>query len=127
MIKGMESVLLFSQNAKKLADFYKEKVGLKVTNEFMMGEKDEVYEFKMKQGTPLYVIDHSKIKGKNKTPERMMINLEVDDIEKEVKRLTKARVKKTQDIYHVEGYGYIATFEDLDGNFFQLVQVRASK
>jgi len=31
-----------------------------------------------------------------------------------------------QDTYHIEGYGYISTFEDVDGNYFQLVQVRAS-
>ena len=53
-----------------------------------------------------------------------MINLEVDDIEKEVERLKKAKVKLIQDIYHIEDYGKIATFEDIDGNYFQLVQVR---
>ena len=126
MIKGIESVLLFTEDAKKLAKFYKEKVGLKITFEAMMDEKDDMYEFKMKSGSPLYVINHSKVKGKNQKPERMMINLEVDDIEKEVNRLNKAKVKKIQDIYHVENYGYIATFEDIDGNYFQLVQIRAS-
>ena len=53
-----------------------------------------------------------------------MFNLEVDDIEKEVKRLKHARAKLVQDIYHIEDYGKIATFEDVDGNYFQLVQVR---
>ena len=127
MIRGMESVLLFSENAKKLATFYKEKVGLKITFEAAMDKDDDMFEFKMKSGSPLYIIHHSKVKGKNKQPERMMFNLEVDDIEKEVKRLVKTGVKKTQDIYHVEGYGYISTFSDLDGNYFQLVQVRAKK
>lgn len=128
MIKGLESILLFSENAKKLATFYANKVGLKITFEAVMGENDEeMYEFKMKSGSPLYIIDHSKVKGKNKTPERMIVNLEVDDIKKEVKRLDKAGVKKTRDIYHVEDYGYIATFEDPDGNYFQLVQVRGAK
>lgn len=126
MIKGIESLILFSENAKKLAKFYKEKVGLKITFEAMMDEKDDMYEFKMKSGSPLYIIHHSKVKGKNQKPERMLFNLEVDDIEKEVDRLDKAKVKKTQDIYHVENYGYIATFEDIDGNYFQFVQVKAS-
>jgi len=40
--------------------------------------------------------------------------------------LKKAGVKVVAEIYHVEGYGWLATFEDLDGNYFQLVQVRAS-
>jgi len=43
-----------------------------------------------------------------------------------VERLEKVGVKKIQDIYHVEGYGYIATFEDIDGNYFQLVQTKAN-
>ncbi len=129
MIRGIESVMLFSENAEKLAKFYKEKVGLKITFEAVMGEgKDEtnMYEFKMKNGSSMNIMDHKKVKGKNKSPNRMMINLEVDDIEKEVKRLVKNKVKKIQDTYHVEGYGYVATFEDMDGNYFQLVQVRAN-
>lgn len=127
MIRGIESVLLFSENAAELAGFYKEKVGLKLTNEFLMEEKDEVYEFKMPQGSPLFIGDHSKVKGKNKLPDRMLFNLEVDDIEKEAKRLKKNKVKLVQDVYHIENYGYIATFMDVDGNFFQLVQTRPAK
>lgn len=124
MIKGIEGILLGSQNAKKLADFYKNKVGLKVTMEAEMGENNEaLFIFGMK-GCGLYIIDHSKVSGKNKNPDRFIFNLEVDDIEKEVARLDKAGVKKNQDIYHVEDYGKIATFEDVDGNYFQLVQVQ---
>ncbi|OGH16464.1 MAG: hypothetical protein A3C30_04715 [Candidatus Levybacteria bacterium RIFCSPHIGHO2_02_FULL_40_18] len=127
MIKGIESVLLGSANATKLAKFYREVVGLEQTMEFEYGEEGEKgYEFALKGGSGFYINDHSKVKGKNKNPERMIINFEVDDIEKEAKRLKRAKVKVQQDIYHIEGYGLIATFVDPDGNFFQLVQVRAS-
>ena len=126
MISGIETINLFSENAKNLADFYKNKVGLKVTVEAEMGENgEEVYGFDFDEGSGLYIMDHSEIKGKSKDPNRCIFNLEVDDIEKEVERLEKAGVKKTQDTYHIEGYGYIATFEDIDGNLFQLAQVRA--
>ena len=54
----------------------------------------------------------------------IFVNFEVDDIKKDVKKLEGARVTKIQDIYHVESYGWIATFEDSDGNYFQLVQIR---
>ena len=92
-----------------------------------MGENDEeLYTFEMKQGSILYIVDHSKVKGKNKTPERMIINFEVGNIKEDVKKLEKAGVKKIQDIYHVEEYGYIATFEDIDGNYFQLVQTKSN-
>lgn len=126
MVKRIESILIGSEDAGKLAQFYKDVVGLKQSAEMEIGEEGEKgYEFTM-EGTSLYITDHSEVKGKNQNPERVMFNLEVDDIEKEVKKLDEKGVKKQQDIYHVEGYGLIATFIDPDGNFFQLVQVRAS-
>ncbi len=49
MIRGLESVMLFSGNAGKLAKFYKEKVGLKSTGEFEMVENgEEVYMYEWK-------------------------------------------------------------------------------
>ena len=127
MIKGIESITLFSENAKKLADFYKNKVGLKMTLEAEVGEQGEnLFGFEIKGGSGFYIMDHSDVKGKNKDPKRIILNLEVSDIEEDVKRLDDAGVKKIADIYHMQNYGYIATFEDPDGNYFQLVQVKAS-
>jgi len=127
MIRGFESLLIGSENAKKLTDFYKEKVGLEIGLEAEMGEANEaLYELKLGKGPNIYIIDHSKVNGKNKNPDRVIFNLEVDEIKKEVERLKKAKVKQIQDVYHIEGYGWISTFEDIDGNYFQLVQVRAS-
>ncbi len=124
MIKGIDGILLGSSNAKKLADFYKTKVGLKLTGEYEMGDKNtDLYIFELK-GCGLYIMDHSKVKGKNQQPGRFILNLEVDDLAKEVKKLVSAKVKVIQDIYHVEDYGKVATFEDVDGNYFQFVQVK---
>ena len=95
MIKGIESVTLFSENAKKLADFYSKKVGLKVSMEAEMGDKGEkLFGFEFASSSGFYVVDHSRVRGKNKNPERMIVNFEVDDIKKEVKKLYKAKVKK---------------------------------
>lgn len=125
MIKGIESITLFSENAKALAHFYKDKVGLKMTLEAEVGEKGEnLFGFEMKGSPGLYVMDHAEIKGKQTDPKRIIFNLEVDSIEEEVKRLDDNGVKKIQDTYHMQNYGYIATFEDLDGNYFQLVQIK---
>jgi len=128
MIKKLESITLFSQNAAKLANFYKKVVGLKVTMEAEMGEGKtaaNLFGFEMKSGSPLYIVDHLDIKGKAKEPKRIIFNLEVDKIDPEVTRLKRKKVKLIAPKYHVEGYGYIATFADIDGNYFQLVQVRA--
>ena len=126
MIQRLEAILIGSADAEKLAKFYREVVGLKMGMVMDMGDKGEQgYEFPLK-GVGLYILDHSKVKGKTKDPSRVMFNLEVDDIEKEVARMKRKKVEPAQDIYHVEGYGLIATFADVDGNFFQFVQVKAS-
>lgn len=125
MIKKVDAVLLSSPNAKKLSAFYTDKVGIKFQFEGEMGDGDNVFGASWKGSNDFIVMDHSKVKGKNRQPERYMINFEVDNIEKEFKRLKSAGVKIVAPIYHIEDYGYTATFEDPDGNYFQLVQVRA--
>ena len=127
MYRGIDAILLYSQDPKKLADFYKEKVGftLEMTGEYGEDVKDTFYMFKVGDSKQFGVLHHSKVKGKNKEPERYMINFEVKDIEAAVGKLKKNKVKLIADIYHVQDYGKIATFEDIDGNYFQLVQVRA--
>ena len=123
MFRKLDGVMLSSQDTKKLATFYREKVGLDQTGEYEMGEDgNSAFEFGKVQ---FFINPHDKVRGKNKNPERFMLNFEVDDIKKTVTRLKKNKVRLIQDIYHIEGYGYIATFADLDGNYFQLVQVRA--
>lgn len=125
MIRGIDAILLSSPNAKKLAKFYTDKVGVKFQFEGEMGDGDSVFGASFKGSNDFIVMDHSKVKGESKQPERYLINFEVDNVEKEFQRLKKAGVKVIAPVYHVEDYGYIATFEDIDGNYFQLVQVRA--
>jgi len=126
MIRKIDGILLSSPDAKKLSAFYRDMLGLKIGMEAEMGDGgDKVYVFQLRDGSDLVVMDHSKIKGKSPQPERYMINFEVDDIDTEVKRLKEKKAKLIQDIYHIEEYGRVATFEDPDGNYFQLVQVRA--
>ncbi len=125
MIKALDGVLLSSEDSQKLADFYKEKVGLNCTMEFEMGDKSEnVFVF---EDVKLYINQHSEVHGQTKEPERFILNFETDDIEEEVGKLDKAGVKKIKDTYHIEGYGLVATYEDVDGNYFQVVQVREGK
>jgi len=128
MIYGIDGILLSSNDATKLSKFYRDVVGLKIGMEADMGDSgDKVYGFSLKNGSDFVVMDHSKVKGKSTQPERYMINFTVDDIEADVKRLKEANVKLISDIYHIEDYGQVATFEDPDGNYFQLVQVKAKR
>lgn len=123
MVKNFESVIIGSQNATKLANFYKKKVGLKQSWDAVMGKNANVYGFSIGK-IDLVIMDQSKVKGKSKDPSRLMFNLEAGNIEKEFAKLKKAGVKVVAKIHHVQEYGYLATFEDLDGNYFQLVKTK---
>lgn len=125
MIRGIDGINLSTSKTgfAKMFRFYKDTVGLKVDIEAEMGNGAELAGFKIGKDN-LYLITHSKVKGKNAQPARYMINIEVDDIKKETARLKRAKAKQIQPVYHVEQYGYISTFADPDGNYFQLVQVR---
>jgi predicted enzyme related to lactoylglutathione lyase len=123
MITNVDGINLNSENAGSLADFYKDTVGLQLEDEAVMGEDQKFYWFKIGDSN-LYIIDHSEVSGKNPNPQRMFFNLEVDSFDSEMERLDKAGVKKIQDKYHIESYGWVATYEDPDGNYFQIVQVR---
>lgn len=126
LIKGLDAVIISSENTKVLADFYKEKVGIKFNSEFEYGEEGASgYMFSL-GNVGFTIMPSMEVKGKNQSPGRIMLNIEVDDCEAECKRLKDAGLNCTQDVYHIEGYGYVCTFEDPDGNHFQLVQVRAS-
>lgn len=124
MIKGLEGILLSSENAKALAEFYQDKVDIKIKEEYEMGENSNVFDMDSGEGSSFMILDHSEVKGSSKEPQRFMMNFEVSDIDKSVEEVSGKGVKVIAEKYHIEGYGYIATFEDLDGNYFQLVQVR---
>lgn len=127
MIRGIDSITISAGNATKLAEFYRETVGLKQTMEAEMGEKDKVFGFDVGGSQNFAIFDHSEVKGKNKNPERFLINFEVEGaIEAAIKKLEKKGVKRVSELNHIENYGKTCTFEDPEGNYFQLVQVRES-
>lgn len=123
MVKNFESIIISSGNATKLAKFYKDKVGLKQTWDAVMGKDQNVYGFTIGK-MDLVIMDDPKVKGKNKNGSRVVFNLEVDNLNKDFAKLKKAGVKVIAPIYHIEEWGHVATFEDLDGNHFQLVKTR---
>ena len=129
MIRGIDSILLSSEDATALANFYKEKLGLKLSadGEGEMEGGDKVFMFDIGGKQLLAIADHSELHGKNSNPARYMINFEVEgDIESKIEKLEADGVKKIGGLHHIEGYGKICTFEDPDGNYFQLVQIRES-
>ncbi len=113
---NFNSILVGSDNPKKLSDFY-EKVFEKKPD---MAE-DEYRGF-LAGTTFLSIGLHDKIKGKNPQPERVLLNFETKEVKKEFARIQKLGAKVIAEPYQMgEGDAWIATFEDPDGNYFQLV------
>ena len=65
---------------------------------------------------------HSEVKGRNASPGRLIWNLETTDVKGEAARFKAAGATVVAEPYSFEGYpdSWIATFEDPDGNYFQL-------
>lgn len=113
---SLNSILLFSEHPTELVAFYKE-----------VFQKDPDWSggdfngFDMGAGE-LIIGPHSKLQGKNTSPERMMINLETDDVDREFKRIKELGAKVVAEPYHPkeEESMTIATLSDIDGNYFQL-------
>ncbi len=110
------SLLLFSEDPEKLADFYQK-----------VFEKDPGWSSGGYTGWQLghgmfMVGPHDKVHGENKNPERMMFNFETDDVEEEFERIKKLGAKVIAEPYspgEAEDM-LLATLADPDGNYFQL-------
>ena len=115
---NFNSILVFSEDPKKLSEFYG-KVFQKEPEWDQGG-----YTGYMVGSAFLTIGPHDKVKGKNKSPERIMINLETKEVKEEFERIKKIGAKVIAEPYSMgddESNGLIATFADPDGNFFQLL------
>jgi predicted enzyme related to lactoylglutathione lyase len=65
---------------------------------------------------------HSEVHGRNAAPGRLIWNIETTDVQGEFDRMKAAGATVVAEPYGFEGYpdSKIATFEDPDGNYFQL-------
>ena len=115
MFMGMHSVLIWSEDAKRLVPFYRDVLGLKPQME------NEGFAVFLLNGAGLVIGTHSEVQGRSRDPNRMMVNLRVDDCQAEYERLRGQGVEfvraPTKDAIHI-----IATFHDPDGNTLQLME-----
>ena len=122
MFKNISYVLIWSSDYKKLADWYKDKLGLKVIEEFNHPDDSGVsFEF-TSGGSRLWIGQHSKVKGKNNDFHRHMINIDVDSVS-HVYEYLKNRGVEFLAVPYKEPVAdtYCATFYDLDRNLLQIV------
>ncbi len=112
---NFNSLMIGSEQPKVLGEFYEKVLGKKPE----MASEDKMFGF-MVGNAFLSIIEHSKVHGSAKEPERVIINFETKEVENEFERIKGLGATVVQDPYEIEGMK-IATFADPDGNYFQLM------
>lgn len=113
---NFNSILLSTEDPKKLADFYKE-----VLQKDPDWSDGTYYGF-MAGNTFLSIGFHDKIKGRNSNPDRILLNFETSDVKGDFERIKKLGAKVIAEPYQMDkDSGWIATLADPDGNYFQLM------
>ncbi len=108
-------IQITSEDPDRLRSFYRDTVGLPNVPE--MGDGAFAV-----GGANLIVDGHSETKGQTREPQRMLVDLVVDDAAAERARLEGQGVEFIRREGKEEWGGTISTFLDPDGNYCQLVQ-----
>ena len=117
MIDGVAGVILWTGDLEALTAFYRETLGLtpnSVRPDFVSFRWGDVR---------LGLGRHDHIDGPTREPYRVMINLGVGDIHVVHRDLTAKGVKFIRPPEQEHWGGWVATFQDLDGNVLQLIQL----
>lgn len=119
MTLNLNSIMLGSEEPKKLADFYTKVLG--APNPAWSDEANGWFGFEAGDGS-VAIGPHSEVKGKSQQPARMMLNFETADVTGEFERIKSTGAVVVAEPYEPEGGGgmQMCTFADPDGNYFQL-------
>jgi predicted enzyme related to lactoylglutathione lyase len=107
------TIMIGSENPKALGEFY----------EKLLGKPDWAGEgwYGWETGNLYFMIgEHSEVKGKAKEAQRLILNFESRTYKKEYERVKTLGARLVKELYQMDG-GWIATFADPDGNYFQIV------
>lgn len=113
---ALRGVMLGSEDAEALSGFYARIFGPPTWEDqgftgWQLGEAG------------LMIGPHSEVKGRNEMPGRIIWNLETTDVPGEFERIKGLGAAVVREPYHPGGDDHdfwLATFEDPDGNLFQL-------
>jgi predicted enzyme related to lactoylglutathione lyase len=112
----LSGVMIGSENPARLTEYYS-----KIFGEPAMAE-DGFAGWKLGAAW-VTVMAHDKVKGQNSQPGRVIWNLGSSDVPAEFERFKSAGATVVLGPYHPEQEPsmWVATFEDPDGNYFQLM------
>ncbi len=109
---------LNSEKPRELFEFYRDVVGLPRHTD---PDRENTL---MAGGAELVFDSHSQVVGRAPQPARMLVNFFVTDLSIEEARIKSAGVKCLRSQGREFWGGVISTFEDPDGNYFQLIEYR---
>lgn len=124
MITGLGGTTIFTEDAERLAAFYRDVVGLPVNpNTGTDPTSGETFYVLGPEDAPtLNVGKHSEVHGRNADPARHISGLMTDDIEADFQRLKSQGVQFIEEPTAAADGLRLATFTDPDGNYVQLFQ-----
>jgi predicted enzyme related to lactoylglutathione lyase len=112
---NLNNIMIGTEDSTKLSDFYK-----KVFDKEADMHDGDWYGWQFK-GAFFSIGNHSEVKGKSKEPARIIFNFETREIKEEFERIKATGAKVIKEPYDAGEGMMIATFEDPDGNYFQLM------
>jgi predicted enzyme related to lactoylglutathione lyase len=114
---NLGSIMMGTMQPKEMAEFYE-----KVFDKAPEWNDGNWYGWQL-GNTHFTLGEHSEMGGKAKDPGRIMFNLDTKDVKGEFERIKKAGAEVVKEPYKPDEASdmWIATFADLDGNYFQLM------
>tara|TARA_B100001029_G_scaffold146346_1_gene126886 strand:+ start:599 stop:946 length:348 start_codon:yes stop_codon:yes gene_type:complete len=113
----LAGIIISTEQLDKMSEFYSIVLGIKPNNVDDSHVSFHFGDFK------LIITTHDQVIGKSKDKYRTMINFAVDDIYKWYNKLLSLKIKIIQDPYTEDWGGHICTFEDIDENIIQFIQI----
>jgi predicted enzyme related to lactoylglutathione lyase len=113
---SLNSVMIGTMQAKAMVAFYEGVIG----SPPQMADREHGF-YGWQVGSSYFsVLEHSEMGGKTKDPGRILLNFETGQVKEEFERIKALGAEIVRDPYQM-GSGWLATFADPDGNYFQLV------
>jgi predicted enzyme related to lactoylglutathione lyase len=113
---NLNSVMIGTKQPQELAAFYEKVIGKPAD----MVEREQGFWGWQVGTTFLSILEHSEMGGSAKDPGRVMLNFETAQVKEEFERIKALGAAVIAAPYQI-GEGWIATLDDPDGNYFQLM------
>jgi catechol 2,3-dioxygenase-like lactoylglutathione lyase family enzyme len=119
-IQDIAGVVFWTDNLEEMVRFYQGVLGLKLHS-----HHGDFVAFELRPGVRLNLGRHSQVRGRAKDPHRVMLHLKVGDIVAVYNRLKDRGTVFLREPAQETWGGWVATFQDPDGNILQLLQLPA--